>query len=124
MPYHGLLDWRLALDIARIASGETQVDLVSNWKRHPNPWLSITQDAIPAALRKLHFGSIEVFSSLRVFVRTQNNRNKVLIETHPLWRDEHPVLLDVRQQVQQKYPDHEIERMNPFRAIRRPSDYV
>lgn len=124
MPYHGLLDWRLALDMARIASGESQVDLVSRWNDYPNPWLSITKDAIPAALRKLHFGSIETFGDLRVFVRSLNNRNKILIETHPLWRDEHPILVDVQRQVRQQYPDHEVERMNPFRAIRRPSDYV
>ena len=31
MPYHGLLDWRLALDMAHIASGVGPVDLVSDW---------------------------------------------------------------------------------------------
>lgn len=124
MPYHGLLDWRLALDMARIATGETQVDLVSGWNESKNPWLSVTKGAIPAALRKLGFGSLEVFNTLRVFIRTQGNRKKVLIETHPLWHDEHPVFLETQQQVLKQYQNYEIERMNPFRAIRRPSDYV
>lgn len=124
MPYHGLLDWRLALDMARIASGKSQVDLVSPWEDYQNPWLSIIQDAIPTALRKLHFSSIEMFDDLRVFIRTINNRNKILIETHPLWSIQHPAYVEVKRQVRQRYPNHEIERMNPFRAIRRPSDYV
>lgn len=124
MPYHGLLDWRLALDMARIASGETHVDLISNWKNHQNPWQSTLRDAIPAAMRKLHFNSSETINGLRVFSRNQNNRNKVLIETHPLWRDVHPGYVAVFEQVRRQYPNHEIVRMNPFRAVRRPSDYV
>jgi DEAD/DEAH box helicase domain-containing protein len=124
MPYHGLLDWRLALDMARIASGETRIDLITSWKDHPNPWQSTLRDAIPAAMRKLHFSSDETINGLRVFSRNLNNRNKVLIETHPLWHDEHPGYLAVFEQVRRQYPNHEIVRMNPFRAVRRPSDYV
>jgi len=124
MAYHGLLDWRLALDMARIASGETSIDLTSDWKNHPNPWQTILRDAIPSAMRKLHFSSIETINGLRVFIRNQNNRNKALIETHPLWRDGHPVYIAASQQIQRQYPDHEIARMNPFRVVRRPSDYV
>lgn len=124
MPYHGLLDWRLALDMARIASGEMHIDLISKWANHLNPWQSILRDAIPAAMRKLHFSSRETLSDLRVFIRDLPNRNKVLIETHPLWTDEHPVYLAAFEQVRRQYPNHEIVRMNPFRAVRRPSDYV
>lgn len=124
MPYHGLLDWRLALDMARIASGEIHVDLITSRKNHPNPWQSTLRDAIPAAMRKLHFSSGETVGGLRVFIRNLPNRNKVLIETHPLWRDEHPVYLAAFEQVRRQYPNHEIVRMNPFRAVRRPSDYV
>lgn len=124
MPYHGLLDWRLALDMARIASGETRIDLTTDWFEHSNPWSSITQDAIPAALKKLHFSPPETYNNLRVFIRTQNNRDKILIERHPLWRDEHPEYIEAYRMVQRQYPNHEIEPMNPYRAIRRPSDYV
>jgi len=124
MSYHGLLDWRLALDMARIASGEVQIDLMSDWKTSPNPWKSNLQEAVQAAIVKLHFNSVEQINDLRVFVRTQKNRNKVLIETHPLWRDENSTYIKTYQQVRNLYPNHEIVRMNPFRAIRRPSDYV
>lgn len=124
MPYHGILDWRLALDMARVAGGEMTVDLTSNWGDYPNPWRAITQDAIPATLKKLHYDLVETYNGLRVFVRSQINRNKVLIEVHPLWEDDHPLLIKVQEDIHQQYPEHEITLMNPFRAIRRPSDYV
>jgi DEAD/DEAH box helicase domain-containing protein len=124
MAYHGLLDWRLALDMARIASGKTVVNLSAPWNTRPNAWKSILENSIPSALRKLHFSASDEINGLRVFIRTQNIRNKVLIETHPLWRDEHPIYLATLQQVRRQYPNYEIVRMNPFRAVRRPSDYV
>ena len=124
MAYHGLLDWRLALDMARIASGEGNIDLVSNWNGNLNPWKANISDSVEAAVKKLHFEYLATINGLRVFVRTQNNRNKVLIETHPLWRDTNPVYLTTNQEIRKEYPNHEIIRMNPFRAIRRPSDYV
>ncbi len=124
MPYHGLLDWRLALDMARIASGETNIDLTSDWQGGENYWKSVTLKGIPETMRKLHFTSIEEMNGLRLFVRHQKNRLKVLIETHPLWTTEHPILAQTWNQVQSKYGGYEITLMNPFRTIRRPSDYV
>jgi hypothetical protein len=41
-----------------------------------------------------------------------------------LWTTEHPILGQTWNQVQSKYGDYEIALMNPFRTIRRPSDYV
>jgi hypothetical protein len=124
MPYHGLLDWRLALDMARIASGETNIDLTSNWQGGENYWKSVTLKGIPETMRKLHFTSIEEMNGLRLFVRHQKNRLKVLIEIHPLWTTEHPILGQTWNQVQSRYGGYEITLMNPFRTIRRPSDYV
>jgi hypothetical protein len=31
LPYHGLLDWRMALDMARIATAGAMADLTTNW---------------------------------------------------------------------------------------------
>jgi DEAD/DEAH box helicase domain-containing protein len=124
MPYHGLLDWRLALDMARIASGESLIDLSSPWKSYENPWQGTLGNAIASALKKLHFVPSGSVSDLRVFIRTQQNRNKVLIETHPLWTLEHPQYVDAVRQIQRQYVGYEIQRLNPFRAVRRPTDYV
>ena len=52
MPYHPLLDWRLALDMAGRGSDKT-VDLTSNWGTFSNPWLTLTRQAIPITLAKL-----------------------------------------------------------------------
>lgn len=68
--------------------------------------------------------SRETLSDLSVFIRDLPNRNKVLIETHPIWNDEHPIYLTVFEQVRRQYPKNEIVRMNPFRTVRCPSDYV
>jgi hypothetical protein len=124
MPYHGLLDWRLALDMARIASGESRIDLSSPWRSYANPWQGILGNAIASALKKLHFVPSGSVSDLRVFIRTQQNRNKVLIETHPLWTLEHPQYVDAVRQIQRQYVGYEIQQLNPFRAVRRPTDYV
>lgn len=123
MPFHGLLDWRLALDMARLAaSDQTIVDLVTNWGQYENPWQRMLRGPIPAAMRRLHFNQLDPGTELRVYMK--NNRNKILIETHPLWSDNHPIYQATLEQIQQQYPNHEIHRMNPFRAVRRPSDYV
>lgn len=124
MPYHGLLDWRLALDMARIASGETQIELISSWRTNENPWQGKLSNSIANALKKLHFAPDGSISNLRIFVRTQAARNKVLVETHPLWTATHHQYLDVLQQIQRRYPNYEIQQMNPFRVVRRPTDYV
>lgn len=124
MPYHGLLDWRLALDMARIASGESQVDLISPWNGYKNPWQSKLANSTATALRKLHYTLEDPINNLRIFVKSLKTPQKVLVETHPLWSTAHPEFLDAVQQAQRMYPGFEILPMNPFRAIRRITDYV
>ena len=123
MPYHGLLDWRLALDMARIAAGETEIDLISDWHGRNNPWQAVL-GTIPDTVAKLGFVRTEVVNGLRVFVRERGKRAKILIEIHPLWQRDHPVYCATKQQLQAEYPGCDIVDMNPFRAIRRPTDYV
>jgi hypothetical protein len=44
LPYHGLLDWRLALDMARIAtSPNASIDLASDWNGATNPWKNLLE---------------------------------------------------------------------------------
>ena len=120
MPYHGLLDWRLALDMARMACGETEVDLSSDWGGRRNPWQS-TIGTIPAAMENLRFREIESGTAMRVF---KNNRSKILVEIHPLWQSDHPLYLETKQRLKAENFGCDIQPMNPFRAIRRPTDYV
>jgi Lhr-like helicase len=124
LPYHGLLDWRLALDMARLVRGESPiVDLDGDWDGHPNPWRSIIvgpRAPIPATLGRLGFGERERFGPLWGYMN--QTQRTVLIERHPLWLDTHPLWQDAVVRAEQQYPDLKIDWMNPFRALRRPAD--
>ena len=90
MPYHGLLDWRLALDMARLMRGGTSPDLVTPWETCANPWGRVTR-CLPQTLAQLGYGEA-VAGTLRAFVLLHKLQPKrqVLIERHPLWTDSHP----------------------------------
>jgi DEAD/DEAH box helicase domain-containing protein len=122
MSYHALLDWRLALDMASIAAGNMAVDLVSDWGSTQNPWVRLVNGAIPNMLSKLGYGTRTKFGPL--FGYTNPSRQKILIEVHPLWTDDHPDLIIAREEALRAHPDFQIQKTNPFRAIRRPSEYV
>lgn len=122
-PYHGLLDWRLALDMARLAASPGAiVDLSTPWGSTPNPWEALTSTTVPAIMQRLGYGSAETFGVLSGFVHT--NKGIVAIQRHPLWRDQHPEWRQAVQDAQTKYPKARIIPLNPFRALRRPADYV
>ena len=83
LPYHGLLDWRLALDMARIALSSTvTVDLSSSWNGVTNPWVNLLEGeatSVLAILRSLGYSSSEEFDSLRGYVRRNQNLQRVLM---------------------------------------------
>jgi hypothetical protein len=122
MMYHGLLDWRLALDMARVAAGQNIIDLNSDWMSFPNPWQGPLTTSVPMTMAKLHYNSPEAFGRLRGYVNSDLKR--IWIEVHPLWQDEHPEYQEALHDAQARYPRYEAGRLNPFRALRRPSDYV
>ncbi len=122
LPYHGLLDWRLALDMARLATAPTTtIDLVLSWGEHENPWRTLLQP-VSATMQRLGYGQPVQFADLRGYVH--NPRQRILIERHPLWTDEHPAYRAAFTTAQQHHPHYSICPMNPFRALRRPADYV
>lgn len=122
MSYHAILDWRLAIEMARIASGTSLIDLYSPWGSIPNPWSDLCTSAIPNMLLQLGYGLRQPFGNLWGYVHTI--QSKVLVEVHPLWTDDHPEVELSFEQVHIKHPGVQIQKLNPFRAIRRPSDYV
>ena len=126
LPYHGLLDWRLALDMVRLAaSSAATIDLASPWGKYENPWrclLQGTDTPVPATMQRLGYGTPVQFTGLRGYVHIP--RQKIWIERHPLWTDEHPIYREAFAAAHQEYPRYSICPMNPFRALRRPADYV
>ncbi len=126
LAYHGLLDWRLALDMARVATFNlSTVDLFSDWNGQPNPWRHLVEGVnapVPVALRELGYSEPQFLGSLRVYKNTA--RRKLLIECHPLWQEDHEEYQSTYIAAQKKFSDCELERMNPFMMLRRPADYV
>jgi hypothetical protein len=130
LPYHGLLDWRLALDMVRLASSAaTIVDLASSISGQPNPWLNLVNPAsgvVAVTMRRLGYDEVTPINGLNCYVNHGQNRRRIYIEAHPLWTQSHPVYTDAVREAQQQFPGYTVsDRMlNPFRLLRRPADYV
>lgn len=124
MSYHSLLDWRLALDMARIAAGNLTVDMTSNWRRQPNPWRRLVETTIPAILRKLGYSGRQQFGNLWGYTKNTQHHARTLIEIHPLWMETHPDIVNAVEEAQALKPNNEIKYLNPFRALRRPGEYI
>ena len=125
LPYHGVLDWRLALDMGRLVNdASAAIDLQTAWGNYPNPWSRLIQGdnaPIPALIGCLGYGAPVQFGLLTGFV---HRRKQILILRHPLWTDDHPEWQRAVEEAQVQYPSHEVKSANPFMVLRRPADYV
>lgn len=124
MPYHGLLDWRLALDMVRIAQHGSAVDLTTVWGTQSNLWRPILEKAIPNTLMRLGYEASEVFGELQGYIFNGRRGQVVLLERHPLWQDNHPLYQQATSEANRRYPNHRVHPMNPFLMLRRPADYI
>ncbi len=122
LAYHGLLDWRLALDMARLLIATDNVpDLHSPWGTLPNPWTTLVEERLPKTLKGLGYTpQEETFGSLQGYQRKQ----QILLMRHPLWQDNHPAWVDAVQIAREKYPAYEIQTGNPWLLLRRPGEYA
>lgn len=126
LAYHGLMDWRLAIDMARLAlDSSANLDLISDWSGIENPWRQISHGdkaTIPATLNSLGYTQREDFGSLNGYVDSDSNRVK--IERHPLWTDKHPTYKAARSEAESRFQNHDIKAINPFEVIRRPASLL
>jgi DEAD/DEAH box helicase domain-containing protein len=126
LPYHGILDWRLALDMARLVSDASAIiDLHTPWGSNPNPWLRLIQGInppIPASFQRLGYGLPTHFATLVGFIHQR--RTTIRILRHPLWQDDHPEWIAARTAALTQHPNYEVLPANPFMVLRRPGDYV
>jgi len=124
LPYHGLLDWRLALDMARLADSQDAIlDLDSPWHGSANPWLKLVDgpdSLVSKTLARLGYGPPQQFDSLTGYVHARHGR--VLIVRHPLWEDDHPRWQPAEWSARAANPAADIRPVNPFRVLRRPAD--
>jgi len=128
LAYHGLLDWRLALDMARLLMSDSAViDLLSPWNQSANPWQNLVQGKnarISATLQRLGYKPPTPFGTLTGYVHKRPMRQLIQIVRHPLWQDNQPQWLAAKMVAEAQYPDYEIQAANPFIILRRPGDYV
>ncbi len=123
LAYHGLLDWRLALDMARLVSNPASaIDLNSSWGNIQNPWLNLVQVPIPAALQRLGYGAPVQFETLTGYVHQNARRRTIKMIRHPLWNDDHPEWIAAVASARSQYPGYQVEPANPFMVLRRPGD--
>ncbi len=125
LAYHGLLDWRLALDMARLVSNSASVvDISSAWGNLQNPWLNLIQSPIPAAFQNLAYGSPVQFGTLTGYVHLNSQRRAIRMMRHPLWNDNHSDWIAAVVVAQAQYPGYQVKPANPFMVLRRPGDYA
>jgi hypothetical protein len=122
-PYHGLLDWRLALDMARLAAdSDAAVDLTTDLGGRPNPWKAI-RARIPAIMDKLGYDLESPAGEPRVF-HHRGDRLRAWVEIHPLWQDDHELVRAARDRAKGRVPGCVPGLLNPFLLLRRPADFV
>lgn len=137
LAYHGLLDWRLALDMAQLVlSASSRIDLNSPNGSIPNPWIELYQGMnapITTTLQRLGYGLPTQFGTLTGYVHQNPKRQTILILRHPLWQDDHPEWIAseampsasfANAKAQTPYHDYEVKPVNPFLILRRPGDYA
>lgn len=128
LPYHGLLDWRLALDMVQIAmSSSTVIDLTSSRGPTANYWALLTSGGnapIPAIMNRLFYGGPVPFGNLRGYIHRHPRRKVIRIERHPLWQDDHSEWLTAKADAEAQYSDYTVLPMNPFIALRKPAEYA
>ena len=125
LSYHGLLDWRLALDMAHIATGNATIDLSSSWGTLSNAWantLDGPDTPVPATMDRLGYPATRSFAGVTGFIHRNNNR--IRLACHPLWSQFHPSFVAARREAEEQFPGATVTRLNPFRLLRRPADYV
>jgi hypothetical protein len=126
MQYHGLLDWRLALDMARLArDSSAALDLEAPLGPGVRtPWMPLVDgDDAPVSRTMRQFG-FSFFSADGQPCFVSQRRNKVLIACHPLWTLHNEKYLSATRYLSESHPGFRISPMNVFTAIRRPADYL
>lgn len=119
LPYHGLLDWRLAHDMLGIAlhGDSALIDLRAKLPDgSESPWLPLVEgggDVLSPPAAAFGFQVAHEPDLPRAF----ENDGQTLVECHPLWTDEHPMLIAARRRF-----GPQMRTVNPFRIARRPGD--
>jgi hypothetical protein len=122
LPYHGLLDWRLAFDMLRIAvEGNAAIINLRGVlaDQRDNPWLRLVSgggDVLAGPARSFGYTELLDGPDVRLFTNADGG---TLLESHPLWTDDHPAIVKAR-----TCRGAAVRLVNPFRIARRPGDFA
>ncbi|MGC8604005.1 MAG: hypothetical protein ACP5VS_09980 [Desulfomonilaceae bacterium] len=126
MQYHGLLDWRLALDMGRLASNpDANIDIHSAIDGSiDNYWLPLVEGRHATVSRSLaQFGyewlDVEGFPCF-----ISKRRKKALVASHPLWTADHRHYTRTASLLKLDDPAIQVCALDLFMAVRRPADYI
>jgi hypothetical protein len=127
-PYHAILDWRLALDMAYMLTNKDGVLSLSPGDGTPAYWSQLVygdSSPVKTTLEGLNYSPYPGdFNGLPGYTRELGNTNKLVIIRHPLWNDSHPVWVEAKSEAIGRFPDHEISDANPFMLLRKVAMYV
>jgi hypothetical protein len=73
-------------------------------------------------MERLGYPTMQSFKGLTGFVH--HSKTRVRVACHPLWTELHPRFVEARQEAERAIPGAAVIRMNPFRLLRRPADYI
>jgi len=124
MQYHGLLDWRLGLDMARLAAGFAAEPGFSADDGRPSIWSNLVADASSPVARTLRQFGYEYVADGSVPLFVSDHRQQVLVTKHPLWDDLHPILDSAVAAAVADYSGFNVVPMDVFIAVRRPGDFI
>ena len=127
LAYHGLLDWRLAIDMARLAfDARVTIDLVSPMDGlENNSWARLStgdQAPVHTTLTSLGYEGPRQFGELTGYLHHRQKWLKIV--RHPLWTDSHPIYQAAELEAIRQFSSHNISAVNPFETIRRPADVL
>ena len=126
MQYHGLLDWRLGLDMARL-SGDAAATLDLDAMPSPSvrnlwrPFVDGAQASVSRALAQLGYQPVAV-AGIPCFISAR--RQRALVSCHPLWTAENPLFQQALAELQRKHAGFSVSPLNLLVAVRRPADYI
>ncbi len=105
---HGFLDWRLGIDLAALF-----VDSTANVGLHLPYWEPLARKAAEKLARPLGNADVDMIDGVYA-MRTRGELRALLV--HPLWADDHPKLVALRQKLDRK----QLPLATPFDVLRRP----
>ena len=73
-------------------------------------------------MKRLGYPTSALFEELTGFVHVSQSRVRILC--HPLWTETHLGYQKAKAAAEREHPGATVTRMNPFRLLRRPADYV